>query len=130
VLDIKINAASVDTGSGMKKSKLKSKDFFDVKDNPYITFHSTKIEQTGSNSFDVSDWRTTCLIFGFPSLFPLQHPLDIGRKFTQPVGAHAKDHLGATRSGLAGAQVPAMTPAPNAPAYMPSCGRKCCTRGS
>ncbi|MGC1903520.1 MAG: YceI family protein [Candidatus Acidiferrum sp.] len=54
VLDIKIDAASVDTGSGMKNGKLKSKDFFDVKDNPYITFHSTKIEQSGPNTFDVS----------------------------------------------------------------------------
>jgi len=47
VLDIKIDAASVDTGSGMKNNKLKSKDFFDVANNPYITFHSTKIVQTG-----------------------------------------------------------------------------------
>jgi polyisoprenoid-binding protein YceI len=47
VLDIKIDAASVDTGSGMKDSKLKGKDFFDVANNPYITFHSTKIVQTG-----------------------------------------------------------------------------------
>jgi polyisoprenoid-binding protein YceI len=54
VLDIKIDAASVDTGSGMKDSKLKSKEFFDAKDDPYITFHSTKIEQTGPDSFDVS----------------------------------------------------------------------------
>ena len=46
VLDIKIQAASVDTGSGMKNSTLKSKDFFDVQNNPYITFHSTKIVQT------------------------------------------------------------------------------------
>jgi|SRR5271168_4867676 len=46
VLDIKIDAASVDTGSGMKDGKLKSKDFFDVQNNPYITFHSTKIVQT------------------------------------------------------------------------------------
>jgi polyisoprenoid-binding protein YceI len=46
VLDIKIEAASVDTGSGMKNGKLKSKDFFDVANNPYITFHSTKIVQT------------------------------------------------------------------------------------
>src|SRR5271163_1499270 len=46
VLDIKIEAASVDTGSGMKDSKLKSKDFFDVEHDPYITFHSTKIVQT------------------------------------------------------------------------------------
>jgi polyisoprenoid-binding protein YceI len=46
VLDIKIQAASVDTGSGMKNNKLKSKDFFDVENNPLITFHSTKVVQT------------------------------------------------------------------------------------
>jgi polyisoprenoid-binding protein YceI len=31
VLDIKVEAASVNTGSGMKDDKLKGKDFFDVK---------------------------------------------------------------------------------------------------
>jgi polyisoprenoid-binding protein YceI len=50
VLDIKIQAASVDTGSGMKNGKLKSKDFFDVDTNPLITFHSTKVEQTGPDT--------------------------------------------------------------------------------
>jgi polyisoprenoid-binding protein YceI len=45
VLDIKIQADSVNTGSGMKDGKLKGKDFFDVKDNPLITFHSTKVVQ-------------------------------------------------------------------------------------
>ncbi len=50
VLDIKIQAATVDTGSGMKNGKLKSKDFFDVENNPLITFHSTKVEQTGPNT--------------------------------------------------------------------------------
>ena len=53
VLDIKIQADSVDTGSGMKNGKLKGKSFFDVKDNPYITFHSKKITQTGPDTFDV-----------------------------------------------------------------------------
>ena len=53
VLDIKIHAASVDTGSGMKNGKLKGKDFFDVDHNPLITFHSTKIVQTGPNTFEV-----------------------------------------------------------------------------
>ena len=43
VLDIKIYADSVDTGSGMKDDKLKSKDFFNAKDDPYITFHSTNL---------------------------------------------------------------------------------------
>jgi polyisoprenoid-binding protein YceI len=53
VLDIKIQAASVDTGSGMKNGKLKGKDFFDVANNPEITFHSTKIVQTGPKTFEV-----------------------------------------------------------------------------
>src|SRR5271169_3358445 len=46
VLDVEIQAASVDTGSGMKNGKLKGKDFFDVKQNPLITFKSTRIVQT------------------------------------------------------------------------------------
>ncbi len=53
VLDIKIYADSVDTGSGMKDDKLKSKDFFNAKDDPYITFHSTKVVQTSPITFDV-----------------------------------------------------------------------------
>jgi polyisoprenoid-binding protein YceI len=53
VLEIKIQADSVNTGSGMKDGKLKSKDFFDVKDNPEITFKSTKIVQTGPDTFEV-----------------------------------------------------------------------------
>jgi polyisoprenoid-binding protein YceI len=53
VLDIKIQAATVDTGSGMKNGKLKSEDFFDVEHNPLITFHSTKTVQTGPDTFEI-----------------------------------------------------------------------------
>jgi polyisoprenoid-binding protein YceI len=53
VLDIKVQAASVDTGSGMKNSKLRSKAFFDTKKNPVIRFLSTEIVQTGPNTFEV-----------------------------------------------------------------------------
>jgi polyisoprenoid-binding protein YceI len=52
VLDIKIQADSVNTGSGMKDGKLKGKDFFDVKQNPLITFHSTKVVQTGPDAIE------------------------------------------------------------------------------
>jgi polyisoprenoid-binding protein YceI len=52
VLDTKIQAASVDTGSGMKNGKLKGKDFFDVERNPLITFHSTKAIQTGPDTIE------------------------------------------------------------------------------
>ena len=54
VLDIKIQAASVDTGSGMKNGKLKGKDFFDVEHSPEITFHSTSAVETSPNTFEVS----------------------------------------------------------------------------
>ncbi len=53
VLDVKINADSVNTGSGMKNDKLKGKDFFNSKDDPYITFHSTKVVQTSPTTFDM-----------------------------------------------------------------------------
>src|ERR1700751_6437192 len=53
VLDVKIQAATVDTGSGLKNGKLKGPDFFDVANNPLITFKSTKISQTGPATFEV-----------------------------------------------------------------------------
>jgi polyisoprenoid-binding protein YceI len=53
VLDVKIQAASVNTGSGMKDGKLKSKDFFDVEKDPVITFLSKKIVKTSPNTFDI-----------------------------------------------------------------------------
>ena len=53
VLDIKIRAESVNTGSGMKDGKLKSKDFFHVNQDPLITFHSDKVVQTGPTTLEV-----------------------------------------------------------------------------
>jgi polyisoprenoid-binding protein YceI len=50
VLDIKIQAASVNTGSGMKDGKLKGKDFFDAQQDPLITFHSTKTVQISADT--------------------------------------------------------------------------------
>jgi len=52
-LDIRIQAATVNTGSGMKDKKLKSKDFFNVKDDPLITFMSNKFVQTGPHTYEV-----------------------------------------------------------------------------
>ncbi len=53
VLHVQIDAATVDTGSGMKNGKLKGKDFFDVEHFPSITFQSTKIVQTAPETFEV-----------------------------------------------------------------------------
>jgi len=52
-LEIEIQAASVNTGNGMKNSKLKGKDFFYAEENPLITFVSNQIVQTGPTSFEV-----------------------------------------------------------------------------
>jgi polyisoprenoid-binding protein YceI len=53
VLEVTIQADSVDTGSGLKNGKLKGKDFFYVEQNPVITFKSTKFVATGHNTYDV-----------------------------------------------------------------------------
>ena len=53
VVDIEIEAGSVNTGSRMKDNKLKGKDFFNVNESPTITFKSTKIVQTGPYTFEI-----------------------------------------------------------------------------
>lgn len=53
VLDLKIHAASVNTGSGIKNRKLKGKDFFNAHRDPLISFRSTRVIQTGPDSFEV-----------------------------------------------------------------------------
>ena len=52
-LVIKAKAASVDTGSGMKDNKLRSKDFFNADHDPYITFQSSKVVPTGPSTFSI-----------------------------------------------------------------------------
>jgi hypothetical protein len=58
VLDMKVEADSVNTGSGMKNDKLKSKDFFDAKNDRYITFHSDKPLGSRLSTNMRIDWRT------------------------------------------------------------------------
>jgi polyisoprenoid-binding protein YceI len=53
VFDVEIQAASVDTGSSLENNKLKSSDFFDADNDPLITFKSTKIVQTGPDTFEL-----------------------------------------------------------------------------
>ena len=55
ILDIEIQADSVNTGSGMKNNKLKSKDFFNAEDSPIITFKSTKVRLAQTHSI----WKAT-----------------------------------------------------------------------
>ena len=53
VFEVKIQAASMNTGSGIKDDKLKSKDFFNAEGDPLITFKSNKVTQTGPDTFEL-----------------------------------------------------------------------------
>lgn len=53
VMNIQIQAGSVNTGSGLKNRKLMSDDFFAAEQYPLFSFRSTKITQTGSNTFEM-----------------------------------------------------------------------------
>src|SRR5262245_21721218 len=46
-VSLSIEAASIDTGIGMRDSHLRSEDFFDVKKFPAITFESQRVEGSG-----------------------------------------------------------------------------------
>src|SRR6516164_2455580 len=52
VMYIKIQADSVNTGRFMQDDNSKCKDFSIVKEDPYITFNSTKFTQTGPTTFE------------------------------------------------------------------------------
>lgn len=53
VLDIVVDAASVKAGSSVKENKLRGQDFFNVKEDPEIRFHSTKIVNTARDAYRV-----------------------------------------------------------------------------
>lgn len=53
VLEIIVQAASVNAGSSLKEGKLKGGDFFAVKENPEIRFLSKKIVNTGLDAYRV-----------------------------------------------------------------------------
>ena len=53
VLELIVQAASVNVGSSLKEGKLRGNDFFAVKENPEITFRSKKIVLTGTDAYRV-----------------------------------------------------------------------------
>jgi polyisoprenoid-binding protein YceI len=53
IAEVRIQASIVATGSAEKMPTLKGDDFFDVEHNPVIAFKSTKILQSGPDTFQV-----------------------------------------------------------------------------
>jgi polyisoprenoid-binding protein YceI len=49
-----IDAASIDTANEDRDNHLRSEDFFNVAENPEITFRSTEIKKTGDNAYAVT----------------------------------------------------------------------------
>jgi polyisoprenoid-binding protein YceI len=53
-VDVKIDAASIDTGNDRRDSHLRNPDFFEVEKYPDITFVSTKIDRSSEHQFRVT----------------------------------------------------------------------------
>lgn len=54
VVDLRIDAGSIDTGNANRDKDLNSPNFFDTAKYPEITFHSTKIVDKGSGAYEVT----------------------------------------------------------------------------
>jgi polyisoprenoid-binding protein YceI len=52
-VDVEINAASIQTNTGMRDDHLKSADFLDVENHPALSFSSIAFRPTGSTSFEL-----------------------------------------------------------------------------
>ena len=49
-VEVRIGASSIDSGNADRDAHLRSADFLDVENHPYLTFKSTKVEVTGDNT--------------------------------------------------------------------------------
>jgi polyisoprenoid-binding protein YceI len=67
-VELRIKAASIDTGDAKRDGHLRSSDFLDAEKYPVITFKSTKIERKGNN-----DW----LARGDLSIRDVTKPVDV-----------------------------------------------------
>ena len=52
-VEVRIGASSIDSGNADRDAHLRSADFLDVENHPYLTFKSTKVEVAGDTSLKV-----------------------------------------------------------------------------
>lgn len=59
-VDVRIEAASVDTANSMRDGHLRNEDFLDVERHPTITYHSTALAQRDRSRWDLDGDLTLC----------------------------------------------------------------------
>ncbi|MDT4974043.1 MAG: hypothetical protein QOG22_4186 [Pseudonocardiales bacterium] len=84
---VRIDAASIDTGSSARDEHLRSNDFFDLANYPDIVFHTSKVEPIGEVRVKVT---------GDLTVKGVTHPVTIEVEYTGPV----VDPFGNTRIGI------------------------------
>jgi polyisoprenoid-binding protein YceI len=85
-VDVRIEAASVDTNDGTRDEHLRSADFFDVEHHPHLTFRSTAVRGEGS------DW----VLDGQLSVAGVTRPVSLEVEFD----GQTTDPWGGTRAGF------------------------------
>ena len=53
-IEVKLDAATIDTHSGQRDEHLRSADFFDVEAHPYLTFVSRRLEALGGSKYRIT----------------------------------------------------------------------------
>ena len=91
-IDVTIQAASFDTGEQTRDNHVKSADFLDVENYPTLTFTSTDIKVTGTDTFELT---------GNLTIKDQTHPITIPFTYAGTV----KDPFGNLRSGFEGETV-------------------------
>jgi polyisoprenoid-binding protein YceI len=90
-VSVQVELASIDTRNADRDDPLRSADFFDIDNHPFMTFDSTQVEEVDDDSFIVS---------GDLSIRGITRPLSVPLSF---VGIE-HDPMGSTRAGFEGAR--------------------------
>lgn len=90
-VEVRVEAASIDTGEPQRDAHLRSPDFLDAEHHPYLTFTSSRIEPSGDGRYQVAG---DLAVRGTSR--PVSFEVEVSRPLRDPWGNH---RVGATGSG-------------------------------